>query len=79
MLHQRVTSFNQDMVGRAYCEWREAANAWTNFYGLLKQDAGRATLGQRKRLRALEKQLNVASDKYLQVRLMNKHKRVSLA
>ncbi|MCP4406547.1 MAG: hypothetical protein GY807_02065 [Gammaproteobacteria bacterium] len=79
MLYQKVTYSNHDMVGRAYYEWREAANAWTNFYGLLKQDAGQATFGQRKRLRALEKQLNEASDKYLQVRSMNEHKRVSLA
>ncbi len=79
MLHQRVTSFNQDVVGRAYYEWREAANAWTSFYGSFKQDAGRASLGQRKRLHALEKQLKQASDRYIQIRLINKHKRVSLA
>lgn len=79
MLHQRVTSSNQDAVGGAYYEWREAANAWTSFCGSLKQDTGQVSLEQKKRLRALEMQLKQASDRYIQIRAITNHRRASMA
>ncbi len=79
MLQERVKFLNPDVVSKAYYEWREAANAWSTFYCSLKQDRGQASLEQRKRLRALEKQLSKASDRYVQIRMINKYKRVSLA
>jgi hypothetical protein len=75
MLQQSEKCYQQDIVGKAFQEWRDAANAWSDFSSLLKQDAGVMSLEQSKRLRALKKQLNKASDEYMRVRLLTKPSR----
>jgi hypothetical protein len=72
MLQQSEKSDQRDLVGKAFQEWRDAANEWSDFSSLLQQDVGRMSFEQRKRLRELQKQLNKASDEYMRARLLTK-------
>ena len=76
MLLQTDKSFRRDVVSEAYREWRKAANAWSTYYGEVKQDPESLSRKQRKTLRSLQRRLNQASDRYTRERLNAKLARI---
>lgn len=72
MLQQSDKIYPYDQVGKAFQDWREAANAWSDLSTNLKQDTGRVSHEQSKRLQALRRQLNKAAEEYQRVRLLTK-------
>ena len=76
MLLQTDESFRRDLVSEAYREWRKAANAWSTFYGRVKQDPESVSRKQRETLRSLQRRLNQASDRYTRERLNAKQTRI---
>lgn len=72
MLQLNEKIYQQNQMSKAFQEWRDAANAWSDFFSLLKQDADRISFEQSKRLRVLKRQLNKASDEYMRIRILTK-------